>query len=173
MTRPQRRAPSRSSTGSAGRRARSRRTRWARRSGRGRQGLWERPRPFVTVGREMDCTRGRCASCGTILPAQLTRRPHPESNRGSGAQVSRARETMHAVSCQLAGPPRCSGARAGDRPTDLGAVKAGELAGFCAEIAFADRPCTARAEQVIADGLTTRRQQPASYSGEYRSRTLK
>jgi hypothetical protein len=56
-------------------------------------------------------------------------------------------------------------AGAGDRRTDLGAVKAGEMAGFCAEIAFADRPCTARAEQV-------NRNQPR-YSGDYTSRTLK
>jgi hypothetical protein len=46
-------------------------------------------------------------------------------------------------------------ARAEDRPTNLGAVKAGEMAGFGAEIAFTDRPCTAGAEQVTADGLST------------------
>ena len=62
---------------------------------------------------------------------------------------------MHAVSRRLAGPRVAQMARAEDRPTDLGAVKAGGMAGIGAEIAFADRPGTAGAEQGTADGLST------------------
>src|ERR1700686_4483199 len=68
--------------------------------------------------------------CGAAIPLV-------EPKFRSRAKVSsKWRMILHSGRCFV---PAC----AEDRPTDFGAVKAGETAGFGAEVMFADRPLVA------------------------------